>query len=140
MKCEICHKAEAETVFYRESESAREELYVCKVCAADQEKKPEKAVSVKDADGLNSVMNFIFDTAVKAIDKLTADPTRMIVKVPGPVCSKCRLSEVQLRKTGRVGCPECYTVFRDVLLRMIQGAQPGNKHTGRKPEGEQYDA
>ena len=140
MKCEICHKTEAQTVYYRDSENERQELYVCKACAAVQNKKAETVVPIKSADELNSVMNFILDTAVKAIDKMTDDPTRIIVKGPGRVCPKCRLSEAQLRKTGRLGCSECYSVFRDLVLRLIQGAQPGNKHTGRKPEGEQYDS
>jgi len=140
MKCEICHKAEAQTVYYRDSENERQELYVCKACAAAQDKKTETVIPIKTEAELNSVVNFILDTAVKAIDKMTsADPTRIVVKGPGRVCPKCRLSEAQLAKTGRLGCAECYSVFEDVVRRLIQGAQPGTKHTGRKPEGEQYD-
>ena len=34
MKCELCHKNEAETVIFRERPGkAREELYVCPPCA-----------------------------------------------------------------------------------------------------------
>lgn len=139
MKCEICHKVEAETVFYRESENAREELYICKGCAAAQEKKPETVIPVKSADELNSVMNFILDTAVKAIDKLTNDPTRLVVKAPGRMCPMCHVSEAYIRKTGRFGCVECYSVFKDIVERLVQGTQPGTKHIGRRPEGGMND-
>lgn len=39
-------------------------------------------------------------------------------------CPECGTSDRALRKTGRVGCPECYVTFREILrplLRRVHG-------------------
>ena len=42
MKCEICHKADAETAITRMKDGEEEELYVCRACAAEERKSRQK--------------------------------------------------------------------------------------------------
>ena len=42
MKCELCHKADAETAITRQKDGEEEELYVCHACAAAERKARQK--------------------------------------------------------------------------------------------------
>lgn len=52
MKCEICHKNEAQTVLHRKKDGADEELYVCRACAekerVQRQKKSQSTRRVKN--------------------------------------------------------------------------------------------
>ncbi len=51
------------------------------------------------------------------------------------VCDECNLSFAEFRKTGTLGCPECYTNFEDLLSPLIERAQNGAiHHTGKTPK------
>ena len=38
-----------------------------------------------------------------------------------------------MRRTGRVGCPECYKVFREVIENALENMHRGKLHVGKKP-------
>lgn len=49
-------------------------------------------------------------------------------------CSHCGLSFARFRKTGLLGCPQCYDSFADKLESIITRSQNGaNAHVGRVP-------
>lgn len=53
MKCEICHKADAETAISREVNGAEDELYVCKACArAERARLQKKSHRTRKVTGL----------------------------------------------------------------------------------------
>lgn len=50
------------------------------------------------------------------------------------VCKTCGLSFAAFRKTGVLGCPDCYAAFEDHLAPMIERAQNGgSSHSGKCP-------
>ncbi|MDR1191305.1 MAG: UvrB/UvrC motif-containing protein [Verrucomicrobiales bacterium] len=48
-------------------------------------------------------------------------------------CGSCGFSGDDLRKTGRLGCPECYSVFADVLAEILNDCQKSATHAGKIP-------
>ena len=48
-------------------------------------------------------------------------------------CAACGFSSEDLRKTGRLGCPECYGVFVDVLADVLNDCQKNSVHVGKVP-------
>lgn len=52
------------------------------------------------------------------------------------VCPECSWSLEQLKKTGRMGCPSCYTVFLPLLRKELAGIHRGHHYCGRDPERE----
>ena len=48
-------------------------------------------------------------------------------------CGACGFSSEDLRKTGRLGCAECYGVFADILSEVLNDCQKGNSHIGKIP-------
>jgi protein arginine kinase activator len=48
-------------------------------------------------------------------------------------CPACKYTQADFKKTGRFGCPECYTVFADGLETMLKTMHKGLKHVGKTP-------
>jgi protein arginine kinase activator len=48
-------------------------------------------------------------------------------------CSACGFTAGQLRKIGRMGCPECYTAFQEGLDALLRGMHKGTRHVGKRP-------
>ena len=51
------------------------------------------------------------------------------------VCDQCGFTITELRKLGRLGCPECYGAFRVAMAPMLESMHKGVKHEGKAPEG-----
>ncbi|MBQ2700954.1 MAG: UvrB/UvrC motif-containing protein [Clostridia bacterium] len=48
-------------------------------------------------------------------------------------CSRCGLSYREFKKTGRLGCAQCYQDFRDELKPMLLKIHGRSQHAGRMP-------
>jgi protein arginine kinase activator len=48
-------------------------------------------------------------------------------------CPACGFTQSQLKKIGRMGCPECYTTFRDGLETLLEAMHKGSSHIGKVP-------
>jgi protein arginine kinase activator len=49
------------------------------------------------------------------------------------VCDACGFTASQLKKIGRMGCPECYAAFRDGLDGLLRNMHKGTRHVGKRP-------
>lgn len=116
------------------------ELHVCTQCI------PELAESdLVDFD--------IWEAIAKLAEKKgMADPTQLIEPQPAlmdelsaksflmnqvagkGVCPSCGFTAEQLRKVGRLGCPDCYNVFGEMLADVISDCQKSTSHSGKIPE------
>lgn len=60
----------------------------------------------------------------------------------GRRCPACGMTLEEYRRTGLVGCTECYRFFRRELLPAVKEIQGGTAHTGKTPAadaGENYE-
>jgi len=48
-------------------------------------------------------------------------------------CKVCGFTNEDLRKTGRLGCSECYAVFAETLTEVFSDCQKGSQHLGKVP-------
>ena len=48
-------------------------------------------------------------------------------------CPACGFTSDDLRKVGRLGCPNCYAVFADLLQDVFNDCQKGFIHIGKTP-------
>lgn len=48
-------------------------------------------------------------------------------------CPACGFTQVDFKKSGRLGCPECYATFADGLEGLLKSMHKGTKHTGKVP-------
>lgn len=56
------------------------------------------------------------------------------VPANGRECPSCGLTLGQLKKTGRVGCVHCYTVFRPIIETVLKDQSFAGRHIGRLPD------
>ncbi|MBU6411217.1 MAG: UvrB/UvrC motif-containing protein [Verrucomicrobiota bacterium] len=49
-------------------------------------------------------------------------------------CPRCGFTQADFKKSGRLGCPECYKTFADALESLLKTMHKGTRHTGKAPE------
>src|ERR1039457_1835278 len=59
------------------------------------------------------------------------DPSAGAVEVK---CARCGFSQADLKKSGRLGCPECYRTFAEGLSGLLKTMHKGTRHVGKSPE------
>jgi protein arginine kinase activator len=70
------------------------------------------------------------------LEKFTAKslPAPSAEAAPPLSCPACSLTYEQFRKTGLLGCADCYRAFEAALLPLLERAHEGSsRHTGKVP-------
>jgi len=49
-------------------------------------------------------------------------------------CPQCGFTHADFKKSGRLGCPECYVTFSEGLGSLLKTMHKGTKHVGKVPE------
>ena len=114
MICDICGQNEAVVVINKIMNNTKHELHLCMKCAK------ERGLITKNGR-LEMSLEGLFEniSASKNNDRLC------------PVCG-CKLSEI--KKTFKVGCPECYSIFSDEIKKMLEQKGFAGSYTGSMPE------
>ena len=50
-------------------------------------------------------------------------------------CPQCGFTQADFKKSGRLGCPECYKTFAEGLGGLLKTMHKDTRHTGKVPEG-----
>jgi protein arginine kinase activator len=50
-------------------------------------------------------------------------------------CPQCGFTHADFKKSGRLGCPECYVTFAEGLGGLLKSMHKGTRHIGKVPEG-----
>ena len=48
-------------------------------------------------------------------------------------CPKCGFSQTDFKKTGRLGCPDCYDHFTEGVESLLKSMHKGTRHVGKAP-------
>jgi protein arginine kinase activator len=117
MRCERCHKAES-TVFLKQLLNNQvTELHLCAECA--------QKVEVPALAG-----SPVFDL-LASLAKATERPG----KTERLACSRCGLQYLEFRRTGLLGCPQCYDSFAKPLEELLKQIHGKARHGGKTPPG-----
>jgi protein arginine kinase activator len=49
-------------------------------------------------------------------------------------CPRCGFTQADFKKSGRLGCPECYQTFAEGLAGLLKTMHKGTRHIGKAPE------
>ncbi len=49
-------------------------------------------------------------------------------------CLRCGFSQADFKKSGRLGCPDCYKTFAEGLAGLLKTMHKGTRHIGKSPE------
>lgn len=115
MKCDVCGEKQA-TVFLTEIVQGKmQKVNLCEACS--------KAHGVNDPTGFALADLLLGLGAAQQIEK-------------GPPvlrCETCGFTQADFKKTGRLGCSDCYETFEEGLSEMLANMHKGTHHTGKAP-------
>jgi protein arginine kinase activator len=116
MKCDVCQKSEATVYLTQIVEGKMQKVNLCENCAK------EKGVS--DPTGFAMADLLLGLGATQQIEHGGQ---------PAQKCPVCGFTQIDFKKTGRLGCSACYDTFADGLASLLKGMHKGLKHTGKMP-------
>ena len=134
MKCEICHEADAAAVIHVKKDGEDKELFVCKSCAA-KAKHPTKNRRDQNKD----VHHLDFDDGeeppefVKNLVEATLGFMKGVAESGHRThtkCPACKTTWEQVKRTGHLGCPNCWKVFAKSIRETFFAGEYGPKHVG----------
>ncbi|MFA4943099.1 MAG: UvrB/UvrC motif-containing protein [Lentisphaeria bacterium] len=133
MLCEKCQTQDATVHIQAIVGKKRRTLHLCAACAAGQGLTPDPAASLAVA-GLD--LPKLLAQLAKALPPVAAAEPAAEPEAPaaaGATCPECGLAEADLRKAGRLGCPNCYRVFANILSDLLPAMHRGVAHLGKRP-------
>ncbi len=115
MLCECCQQHEATIHVTQVVNGKSRELHLCEHCAE------ESGLNVQNVMSLPEVLFGMAGGPEE--DKEAAARS----------CPGCHLRGGDFRKTGRLGCPQCYRTFAKELAPMLAAMHKGSRHAGKVP-------
>lgn len=117
MKCDLCSK-EAVVHLTQVVNGEMKEIHLCEEHAIAQGIDLNSPLSITDIlMGLGG-------------------PQKNIANELSLVCPHCGISRDEFRKTGRLGCPDCYKTFMAELMMAIKAMHQSGQHLGKIPTHE----
>ena len=131
MLCQICNKNPA-TIHVQEIINGEKKVFhLCAECAAKNAETEPILQSFNLAEMLYNFTNENGQENAGGAEETSAAPS---VK-----CAACGWDTERFRKTGRLGCPECYLVFSEVLSGVLENMHRGLTHLGKTPCNHETD-
>ncbi len=125
MLCDICKKNPATIHIQEIAGKEKKTLHLCQECAQKKAQEDSTFQALNLAEVLYNISNQL-------------NPENVLHKPekeehPGIFCASCGWDYASFRKTGRLGCPDCYQAFYDTLKSAIGAMHRGTTHTGKIP-------
>src|ERR1700761_9465131 len=118
MQCSICKEKTATVHLTQIVGDKMQKLDLCEECA--------KAKGLNDPAGFELADLML---GVGASQEIEQSAGGLELK-----CPHCGFTQADLKKSGRLGCPECYKTFAEGLSGLIKTMHKGTRHTGKTPE------
>jgi protein arginine kinase activator len=118
MLCSICKEKPATVHLTQIVGDKMQKLDLCEECA--------KAKGVNDPAGFALADLMLGLGASQEIDQAAGGAELK--------CPRCGFSQRDFKKSGRLGCPECYKTFAEGLEGLLNTMHKGTRHEGKVPE------
>jgi len=119
MLCDVCGKNPATVHLTEIIDEQMNELHLCEDCAR------HKSAAMEQQFGLSDLLAGMAD-----FEKPSSSKEEEIVMIK---CPSCGLAYADFKKIGRLGCGECYNVFRKYLAPLLKRIHGSNQHIGKNP-------
>jgi protein arginine kinase activator len=118
MLCGICKEKEATVHLTQIAGDKVQKVDLCEDCA--------KTKGVNDPTGFSLADLLLGLGASKEIEQAGGGAE---VK-----CPRCGFTQADFKKSGRLGCPDCYKTFSDAMEGLLKTMHKGTRHVGKVPE------
>lgn len=125
MLCQNCNKKEATVHITKIINGVKTEMHLCEDCAKEnQEVNFSQPFGIGVPFSFQNILDGLFEVA--GIEKEEVkDEIR---------CPVCNMSMEDFRRTGRVGCGNCYETFKNEMTPLVKRIHGGIQHTGKVPK------
>jgi len=113
-QCQSCKKRQATVHLTEIKDGEKIEVHLCEECA--------------QSEGVNPLSAQNFFTHLMDVAKGGPPGTSREL-----TCAACGLTYSEFRQRGRLGCGECYQVFKEPLSELLEKIHGGRQHLGRIP-------
>jgi protein arginine kinase activator len=120
MQCSICKEKPATVHLTQIVGDKMQKLDLCEDCAKAKGINDPTSFSLADADVL---------FGLGASQEIEQSGGGVETK-----CTRCGFSQADFKKSGRLGCPECYRTFAEGLESLLKTMHKGTRHAGKVPE------
>ena len=118
MQCCVCKEKPATVHLTQIVGEKMQKLDLCEDCAK--------------AKGINDPTSFAMADLMLGLGaSQELDPTAGAAQIK---CPRCGFSQADFKKSGRLGCPECYQTFAEGLAGLLKTMHKGTRHVGKAPE------
>jgi protein arginine kinase activator len=117
MLCCICKQKEAKVHLTQIAGDKVQKVDLCEDCA--------KAKGVHDPTG------FLLSDLLLGLG--SAQELTSPAEDAELACPRCGFTQADFKKTGRLGCADCYTTFAEGLGGLLQSMHKGVRHVGKTP-------
>ncbi len=118
MLCHICKEKTATVHLTQITGDKMHKIDLCEECAKEK--------GVNDPSGFSLADLLLGLGASQELEQAAGGTTLK--------CPKCGFAQVDFKKSGRLGCPECYQTFAEGLEVLIKSTQKRAQHKGKVPE------
>lgn len=118
MLCIICKEKEATVHLTQIAGDKVQKVDLCEECAKQK--------------GVNDPASFSLADLLLGLgssQEMEAATGGTVVK-----CPKCGFTQADFKKTGRLGCTECYHTFAEGLESLLKTMHKGTRHAGKVPQ------
>jgi protein arginine kinase activator len=129
MLCEKCRKNEAKVNLVTIINGQKQEIWLCENCIKDIVNIPFFNPIFNNA---NLPLQGMITEMLSSVDSNKSNIDNN--KIKELVCSNCGLTYDEFKKSGKLGCANCYEDFKIVLEPRIKSLQAGTKHVGKIPK------
>src|ERR1019366_7921690 len=117
MQCSICKEKPATVHLTQIVGDKMQKLDLCEDCA--------KTKGVNDPSGFALADIMLGLGAAQEVEQAVGTDLK---------CPRCGFSQADFKKSGRLGCPECYKTFAEGLSGLLKTMHKGTRHIGKAPE------
>ncbi len=118
MQCSICKEKPASVHLTQIVGEKMQKLDLCEDCA--------KLKGVNDTASFHMADIMLGLGAAQELEQSTGGTE---VK-----CPRCGFTQADFKKSGRLGCPDCYKTFAEGLAGLLKTMHKGTRHAGKDPE------
>lgn len=140
MQCSFCKNSEATCHLTKVVNGKAVEVHVCEKCIPEINQADLVDFDVWDAVSKLAAAKGLPDPAkmLEPAEEEEISAKSLLMPSTGQTqaCPSCGFTGEDLRKTGRLGCPDCYAVFSEMLADVINDCQKGPQHLGKIPRSQ----
>lgn len=120
MLCMICKQNEAKVHLTQMIDGKIKKVDLCEDCS--------KSKGVDDPTGFSLADLLLGLSSAQESPAATAKDL---------ACSVCGFTQADFKKSGRLGCPECYRTFTEGMEGLLKTMHKGTRHAGKTPKAQQ---